>query len=144
MQGIRSSDKMEKDNQDQYVIHTGGCHCGTVRFEAQAASKLKIYVCNCSICVKKQIKAFVVPDERFKILSGRDNLTLYTFNTGAAKHYFCKTCGVQSFYKPRSNPNGISVMLFCIDSKTIEGVEEMNFDGQNWEEAINTSKPACS
>ncbi|GFS81598.1 centromere protein V [Nephila pilipes] len=90
------------------VKHSGGCHCGAVRFTVLASSKITIYVCNCSICTKKQIKGFIVSDENFELLQGKDNLIQYTFNTGGAKHLFCKTCGVQSFYKPRSNPEGIS------------------------------------
>jgi len=39
-------------------------------------------------------------------LQGADKLTTYTFNTHQAKHTFCRTCGVQSFYQPRSNPDG--------------------------------------
>ncbi|GIY75078.1 centromere protein V [Caerostris extrusa] len=123
------------------IRHTGGCHCGAVRFNAFAPSKVKIYKCNCSVCVKKQIKAFLVPSEKFEILQGKDNLTEYTFNTGEAKHWFCKTCGVQSFYKPRSNPDGISVMIYCLDPGTIQETEEIEFDGQNWEESIMKEQP---
>ena len=74
---------------------------------------------------------------------------------------FCKTCGVQSFYQPRSNPDGIGkcqlktliklntfyewykiknnilgVMPHCIDSGTIISTIERTFDGSNWENAI--------
>lgn len=42
----------------------------------------------------------------FLSFQGLDNLTTYTFNTHVAQHTFCKTCGVQSFYTPRSNPDG--------------------------------------
>ena len=53
---------------------------------------------SCSICVMKQNHHFIVPDHNFQLISGSDMLTTYTFNTGAAKHTFCKRCGVQSFY----------------------------------------------
>ncbi|XP_076452221.1 centromere protein V-like [Babylonia areolata] len=88
------------------VWHTGGCHCGAVRFKVLAPAVIKAIDCNCSICKKKQNIHFMVPDAKFELLQGRDNLTVYTFNTHQAKHIFCKTCGVQSFYKPRSNPDG--------------------------------------
>ena len=48
--------------------------------------------------------------------------TEYTFNTGAAKHRFCRHCGVKSFYIPRSNPDGVDVNVRCIDEGTIESV----------------------
>jgi hypothetical protein len=34
---------------------------------------------------------------------------------------------------PRSNPDGFSVNLRCIDRSTVEGVKMEAFDGQNWE-----------
>ncbi|XP_055927742.1 centromere protein V-like [Argiope bruennichi] len=118
------------------IRHIGGCHCGAVRFAALAPPKVRVCECNCSVCVKKQIKGFLVPAERFEILQGKDNLTEYTFNTGIAKHWFCKTCGVQSFYRPRSNPEGISVSIYCLDPGTVKEVEKFTFDGQNWEEEM--------
>ena len=126
------------------VEHIGGCHCGAVKFKAIASRKVKVHICNCSICIKKQIKGFIVPKANFKVLQGQDNLKLYTFNTGQALHYFCNTCGVQSFYHPRSNPDGISVMIYCIDSGTIDEVEEIEFDGQNWEKSIKEKIPSFS
>ncbi|XP_029467165.1 centromere protein V isoform X2 [Rhinatrema bivittatum] len=88
------------------VKHTGGCHCGAVRFEVWASTDLHVFDCNCTVCVKKQNRHFIVPAAHFKLLKGADNLTTYTFNTHKAQHTFCKTCGVQSFYTPRSNPDG--------------------------------------
>ncbi|XP_047235299.1 centromere protein V isoform X1 [Girardinichthys multiradiatus] len=88
------------------VTHLGGCHCGAVRFEVWSSPDLHVFHCNCSICTKKQNHHFIVPKSRFTLLQGVDNLTTYTFNTHVAKHTFCRTCGVQSFYTPRSNPDG--------------------------------------
>ncbi|XP_048965434.1 centromere protein V isoform X1 [Canis lupus baileyi] len=88
------------------VKHTGGCHCGAVRFEVWASADLHIFDCNCSICKKKQNRHFIVPASRFKLLKGAESITTYTFNTHKAQHTFCKRCGVQSFYTPRSNPGG--------------------------------------
>ncbi|GFW99858.1 centromere protein V [Trichonephila clavipes] len=68
---------------------------------------------HCSICSKKQIKGFIVSQGNFELLQGKDDLIEYTFNTEEAKHLFCKTCGVQSFYKPRSNPEGIKKLVCC-------------------------------
>lgn len=125
------------------VTHFGGCHCGAVRFEVLAPPTVKITLCNCSVCVKKQLKCFTVKDKYFKIIRGSEHLSLYTFNTRQAKHYFCEICGVQSFYKPRSNPDGIGVVYYCVDPGTLQGhFQENTFDGQNWEECIKTVDPA--
>ncbi|XP_078598314.1 centromere protein V-like [Branchiostoma floridae x Branchiostoma japonicum] len=130
---------------DNDVVHTGGCHCGAVQFVVMAPPVLQAVDCNCSICFKKQNRHFIVPKAKFKLLQGEDNLTCYTFNTHQAKHLFCKTCGVQSFYSPRSNPDGYGVMPHCLDQVTVERVVVETFDGQNWEQTIQTSSlPARS
>ena len=48
----------------------------------------------------------IVPEQRFRVTQGEDQLSCYTFNTRTAKHLFCRTCGVCPFYRPRSNPDG--------------------------------------
>jgi len=98
------------------ATHTGGCHCGRVRFEVIAPAKLDVADCNCSMCSKCGYLHLIVPADRFKLISGRDVLTTYSFNTHIAKHFFCSVCGVKSFYVPRSHPDGISVNARCIDS----------------------------
>ena len=45
----------------------------------------------------------------------------------------CKTCGVKSFYIPRSNPDGIDVNVNCLDTRPAS-IEIVQFDGQNWEQ----------
>ena len=61
----------------------------------------------------KQNHHFIVPKEKFELLSGGGlgELTTYTFNTRQAKHTFCSKCGIQSFYTPRSNQNGYGKLL---------------------------------
>ena len=115
------------------ATHTGGCHCGRVRFEVIAPAKLKVADCNCSMCSKSGYLHLIVPADRFKLISGRDVLTTYSFNTHIAKHFFCSVCGVKSFYVPRSHPDGISVNARCIDSDTIESMSVQPFDGREWE-----------
>ena len=70
------------------------------------------------------------------LFQGQDNLTCYSFNTHTAKHVFCKTCGVQSFYRPRSNPDGYGVMPHCLDEGTVKDVKIEACDGRNWEKFI--------
>jgi hypothetical protein len=113
--------------------HTGGCHCGRVRFEVIAPAKLEVADCNCSICSKFGYLHLIVPADRFKLISSREALSTYSFNTHVAKHFFCSTCGVKSFYVPRSHPDGISVNVRCIDSDTIESISVKPFNGREWE-----------
>ena len=115
------------------LTHRGGCHCGRVRWTVEAPAVLQTHTCNCSICEIHHYQHLIVPRARFQLLSDASALSLYTFGTGVAKHYFCKSCGVKSFYIPRSNPDGVSVHARCIDQRTVERIEDTPFDGRNWE-----------
>jgi hypothetical protein len=77
----------------------------------------------------------IVPADRFTLISGREALTTYTFNTRVAKHHFCAHCGIKSFYIPRSHPDGVSVNARCIDSDTIAELSVIPFNGREWEQA---------
>ena len=117
------------------VKHTGGCHCGRVRFEVTAPANVTVSECNCSMCSKAGYLHLIVPGSRFTLLSGREALSTYTFNTGTARHLFCSACGVKSFYVPRSHPDGYSVNARCLDPSTITSMNICSFDGRNWESA---------
>jgi hypothetical protein len=112
----------------QLVTHRGGCHCGAVAFEVNAPARLTASDCNCSICRMTGYQHLIVPRSRFRLLRGADELAEYSFNTGTARHLFCRHCGVKSFYVPRSNPDGYSVNVRCLDRSTIEHVELEPFD----------------
>ncbi|CAL4075484.1 unnamed protein product, partial [Meganyctiphanes norvegica] len=118
------------------IKHTGGCHCGAVRFEVQAAPVLNVIECNCSICRKKQNLHFIVPAQHFKLIKGHQAIKTYSFNTHSAKHNFCGTCGVQSFYIPRSNIDGYGIVPHCLDEGTVRKIKMEKFDGKHWEESI--------
>lgn len=115
------------------VTHRGGCHCGAVRYTVRAPARIVAQRCNCSICARTGFLHLIVPDAAFRLESGHALLTEYRFNTGVAKHLFCRICGVKSFYRPRSNPDGWSVNVHCLDPGTVEQVDIETFDGQNWE-----------
>lgn len=114
------------------MLHTGSCHCGAVAFEVEAPAGFVAQSCNCSICAKSGFLHLIVPKSRFRLLRGEENLATYTFNTGVAKHFFCRTCGMKPFYVPRSNPDGIDVNVNCLDPVPADIAVEP-FDGQDWE-----------
>ncbi len=113
---------------DRYVVHQGGCHCGRVHFEVDAPAAIEALECNCSICRMTGFLHLIVPAGRFRLLAGADALAEYTFNTGIAKHRFCRVCGVKAFYVPRSHPDGIDVNVRCLDPATIASVRVSLFD----------------
>jgi hypothetical protein len=123
------------------VTHSGGCHCGAVRFEVRAPRSLSVQRCNCSMCAMTGFEHLIVPGADFTLVSGAQALRTYTFNTGVAKHLFCGVCGIKSFYVPRSNPDGFSVNLRCLDRGNVDAVAFEDFDGQNWERAGHTLAP---
>lgn len=115
------------------MIHKGSCHCEAVTFEVEAPNIIEADRCNCSICQKSGYLHLIVPFSRFKLIQGRDMLSTYTFNTGVAKHTFCKVCGVKPFYTPRSNPDGIDINVNCLNTNNLV-VHITDFDGRNWEQ----------
>lgn len=119
------------------MLYKGGCHCGKVRFEVEADEILDVDFCNCSLCRMSNYLHLIVPHQQFNLLSDPAELGEYRFNTGVACHSFCKTCGIKSFYIPRSNPDGVSVNANCLD-EPLPPMKITDFDGQNWEANAHT------
>lgn len=119
--------------QSRMIKHTGGCHCGRVRFEVMAPAALRVSECNCSMCSKSGYLHLIVPADRFRLVSGKELLAAYTFNTKTAQHLFCSVCGIKSFYIPRSHPDSYSVNARCLDEGTVEATSVKALDGKNWE-----------
>ena len=115
------------------MIYQGSCHCGAIKFEVEAPNEVEVENCNCSICAMTGFLHLIVPLRDFRLISGEENITTYTFNTGVAQHRFCKTCGIKPFYVPRSNPDGMDINLRCISPQP-KTVKIVDFDGQNWEQ----------
>jgi len=120
--------------------YEGGCHCGAVRFRVTAELD-RVTECNCSMCSRKGFLHLIVPQDRFELVSGGGALATYQFGTRVAKHHFCRTCGIHSFYVPRSDPDKIDVNVRCLDGVEVGALEVKAFDGQNWEESMKGRVP---
>jgi hypothetical protein len=120
------------------VLHEGSCHCGAVKWTVRAPAVLNVFHCkfvSLPPLLLLSIQLFGVHEKaelplhrcqrvlqtasgtrlhlgvpQSTLFQGADMLTTYTFNTGLAQHKFCKVCGVQSFYVPRSNPDSIGAV----------------------------------
>lgn len=112
----------------------GGCHCGRVAFEVSGSPE-RLVECNCSICSKKGFLHWIVGRDAFRLCTPWDELSEYRFGTGVARHLFCRTCGVQAFYVPRSHPDGWSVNARCVDGLELARIPVLAFDGRDWERA---------
>jgi len=113
----------------------GGCHCGRVRFRARVDLDL-LSQCSCSICMKKGIFHLPIFPKDFELLSGRDALKVYSFETRVAQHPFCLHCGIHVFYVPRSQPDKVTVNARCLDEIDNSALRPTRFfDGRHWEDA---------
>lgn len=126
----------------EWTSYEGGCHCGAVRFRVRIRpEEHRVSDCNCSVCRKKGFLHLIVPPEQFTLLTGEDALSTYTFNTGIAKHTFCRNCGIHAFYRPRSHPNWFDVNVRCLEGDILCRFQIEPFDGVNWEDNVHQLQP---
>ncbi|MGR3621729.1 GFA family protein [Pseudophaeobacter sp.] len=99
------------------MVHLNAtCHCGTVALTADFPKGLASAArCDCSFCRRRGAAAVTALTSTLRVTRGADNLSLYTWGTGTAKHYFCKTCGIYTHHQRRSDPKECGVNLGCID-----------------------------
>ena len=96
--------------------HIAACHCGRVRLELDLPGGLEnLRRCNCSLCRRKGAVMASVPLSGLRVVTGEDDLRVYTWNSHTAKHYFCGTCGIYTHHQRRSNPNEFGFNVACID-----------------------------
>ena len=108
---------------DERMEHRAACHCGTVRFRVRLTDEFNtVRRCTCSFCRMRGAVAVTAKLGDIQFVSGEDNLTLYQFNTGTAKHYFCRTCGIYTHHQRRSDPSQYGVNVACL-----EGVSPFDF-----------------
>lgn len=107
----------------------GSCHCGRVQFEIEV-EPFETTVCDCSLCTKKNARMIQVHETDMTISAGEDNLGLYQWNTGVAKHYFCKTCGIYPFHKKRSVPDAFGVNVYCLEGFDPDSVPLRRAEGK--------------
>ncbi|MFT6604884.1 MAG: hypothetical protein ACJA2X_000060 [Halocynthiibacter sp.] len=109
------------------------CHCGTVELRVRLSDGLETARrCTCSYCARRGAIAVSAPLEDVEILRGAENLTLYTWGTHTAKHYFCSTCGIYTHHQRRSNPHEYGINLAAI-----EGVNPSDFGDVPWIDGRN-------
>ena len=110
----------------------GVCHCGAVTFRVSLSDGMNTARrCDCSFCRMRGAVAVSAPLDGLQILTGASNLTLYQFNTRVAEHYFCKTCGIYTHHRRRSNPDELGVNVACLEGHSpFEFAEVQVNDGQ--------------
>ncbi|KAF3932756.1 hypothetical protein ABW19_dt0205946 [Dactylella cylindrospora] len=130
------------ESSNEIVVHNGQCHCGLVKIAFEAPPDLIFDECNCSICYILGLVGIDIPKSRLVKFEGKEHLKEYTFNKQIAKHWFCEQCGASPLHVPRSNPEGYSIHLRCLDKSTLRSYKIRQFDGQNWEATVEKEKAA--
>jgi hypothetical protein len=102
-------------------IYQGSCHCGQVRFEVEANLD-HVRVCDCSICRKRGALLHRVDEDQFRLLTPLEDLALYQFHTRTARDYFCPTCGILSFRRPRTAPEQWSINVRCLEGVDLDAI----------------------
>jgi len=101
----------------------GTCHCGAVELVVSLPDGLaSARRCDCSYCRRRGAIVVSAPLDEVVIVKGADNLTLYQWGTGTAKHWFCQTCGIYTHHQRRSNP-----LQFGINTGILDGVSPRDF-----------------
>ncbi len=114
------------------ITHHGGCHCGSVRWEVDAAVS-EVISCNCSICTMRGSLLAFAPVSDFRLLSGEESLKDYQFGKKRIHHLFCSTCGTESFGRG-TGPNGAEMVAFnvrCVEGIDLDALPVRHFDGRS-------------
>ncbi|MDH3475088.1 MAG: GFA family protein [Rhodospirillales bacterium] len=97
---------------------TGGCHCGAVRYECEAAPLFGV-TCYCTDCQTfyggEKGLGLVLPREALRVTG---EVTYYESVGGSGQPVergFCPTCGTQLIGKPGIAPHLVSVSVGSLD-----------------------------
>lgn len=82
-------------------IHSGSCHCGAVRFEADVDIAAGTIKCNCSSCTKARSWLVVARADRFRLVTGAESQASYQWtplgrSEPTVQFHFCKVCGIRT------------------------------------------------
>lgn len=118
----------------------GSCHCGAVRWEADIDFSKGTLKCNCSICTKTRNWSVGIKPAEFRLLSGKDAVSDYQWNSKQAHAPFCATCGVRSYSYgniPEIGGDYVAIQIACLDDATPEDllsgpITYADGRGDNW------------
>jgi hypothetical protein len=118
--------------------HTGSCHCGAVRFEAEVDLAAGVTRCNCTICTKTAWLAARMKPEQFRLLAGEEALGSYEWGGKVAKRHFCTKCGVYLYGKGYLEVLGgafVSINVNALDGVEVNHLPVKHWDGRhnNWQ-----------
>lgn len=115
------------------TVFKATCHCGAVELALTLPDGIPApHRCDCSFCRRRAAPTISVPLADLEVTKGADNLSLYTWNTGTAQHFFCKICGIYTHHQRRSNPNE-----YGVNFGSIEGQNPAEHEPIPWDDGVN-------
>ena len=109
------------------------CHCGAVELRVRLEVPLSEAArCDCSYCRRRAAPNVSARKEDVEVVRGADHLTLYSFGTHTAQHFFCRTCGIYVYHERRSAPGHCGINLGALD-----GVNPADHEPIPWNDGVN-------
>jgi hypothetical protein len=120
--------------------HSGGCHCGVVRYEAEVDPATGS-MCNCSVCTKLATVGAIVKPAAFRLIRGEDALASYVWGHKIGERKFCKHCGTHCFGTGHLEQLGgdyVSINLNTLDDFDLSKIQLAYWDGRhdNWQAGL--------
>lgn len=106
--------------------YAGGCHCGHVRYHAQADLG-RVMACNCSICTQRGLLLTFIPPAQFTLETGGADLVEHRFNKHIIEHLFCSHCDIQAFARGTA-PDGAE--MIALNMRSIDGIDVSTLNAQ--------------
>jgi hypothetical protein len=129
----RNGQTIHEEEKMSVSHYQGSCQCGAVQYEVDVDLDSTI-TCNCSRCQRMGFVLAFAPQESFTLKSGERNLTEYLFNNTAIRHFFCATCGVESFAYG-TMPDGsatVAINVNCLSDVNPRELDSQHVDGRSF------------
>jgi hypothetical protein len=116
----------------------GSCHCRATQFELPEAPT-GLTRCTCSFCAKRGPLWAYYPAGAFKLLTARDRVSTYQWNSYTVQHHHCAICGCGTYTetpewvdgKPDFSKLKIGVNARLLDDFDIDALPMQVIDGKN-------------
>jgi hypothetical protein len=120
-------------SESQAQKHSGGCHCGKVRYDVELDLSAPVISCNCSMCGRSGTLLSFVPEGKVTLRSGEDGVADYLFNRHAIHHLFCKTCGIKPFARGKKADGTamVAITVRCLDDVDLYKLAIHKVDGKS-------------
>jgi hypothetical protein len=120
------------------AIIGGSCHCGATRFEV-LGEVTEATACTCTICSKRGALWSYHKPAQFRLLTPRENLSTYRWQSRMVAHHFCGRCGCTTFTESPDWSSGepdfdnpqVAVNARVLDDFDLAAVPVTVIDGRN-------------